>query len=159
MTFSEAKNCPLSLVTHSLILAWTGFILFSGLYRLLSLVILLFKWPLIWSCDASPTSCGHHLLSGAPGCSQIGGQAGLLAEGPGQPLTLNQALRDPLCDRGPLSQVSSQQCAVPRMDSRVDATPLGPGSSVKRVPTPPPSVCGWVFHCAGVISCNFQRIN
>ena len=80
--------------------------------------------------------------SGAPGCSQIGGQAGLLAEVPGQPLTLNQALRDPLCDRGPLSQVSSQQCAVPRMDSRVDATPLGPESSVKRVPTPPPSVWG-----------------
>ena len=38
---------------------------------MLSLVILLFKWPLIWSCDASPTSCGSHLLSGAPGCSPL----------------------------------------------------------------------------------------
>ena len=51
-----------------------------------------------------------------------------------------------------LSQVSSQQLTVPRMGSRMDATPLDPESSVKRVPTLPPSVWGWVLHCSSVIS-------
>lgn len=53
----------------------------------------------------------------------MGGQAGLLTEGPGQPLTLNQAPGALRVTEALLSQVSSQQRAVPRMDSRVDTTP------------------------------------
>lgn len=82
----------------------------------------------------------------------MGGQAGLLTEGPGQPLTLNQAPGALHVTEALLSQVSSQQRAVPRMDSRVDTTPPDPESSVEAVPTLPPSVWGWVFGCARVIS-------